>query len=83
MKQYTYQAFQINESVNQTESNCSGIMFVNQNAFTIFINSFPLLPGSTLVLDTQQSDTMDVSKYKIGWGANVGTLYIWKKQYHL
>lgn len=81
MKKYYYEAQQIDEQILQVAANCSGLMFVNQNTFTIYVNNFPLLAGSTLVLDPQNADDIDTSIYRIGWGSNTGLLYIMKRIY--
>jgi len=80
-KKYYYKSEQIDNQTQQVLSNCSGLMFINQNSFTIYINSFPLQAGATLVLDPQNSDDIDTSIYSVGWGANVGQLYIFKRFY--
>jgi hypothetical protein len=81
MKKYYYEAQQIDEQILQVAANCSGLMFINQNAFIVYINNFPLQAGATLVLDPQNANDIDVSTYRIGWGNNVGNLNIFKRIY--
>lgn len=81
MKKYYYEAQQIDQQILQVAANCSGLMFINQNGFTVYINNFPLQAGGTLVLDPQNSEDIDVSTYRIGWGSNIGNLNIFKRIY--
>lgn len=81
MKKYYYECQQIDENILQVESNCSGLMFINQNSFTVYINNFPLQANSTLVLDPQNADDIDTSTYRISWGVNTGTLNVFKRIY--
>ncbi len=81
MKKYYYECQQIDQQIVQVASNCSGLMFINQNLFTIYVNNFPLLAGATLVLDPQNANDIDTSVYSIGWGSNSGNLNIFKRIY--
>jgi len=81
MKKYYYECQQIDENILQVESNCSGLMFINQNLFAVYVNGFSLASGGTLVLDPQNSDDIDTTVYRIGWGSNTGTLSIFKRIY--
>jgi len=81
LRQYNYEAQQIDQQLLQVPSNCSGIMFINQNSFTIYVNSFPLQAGATLVLDPQTEGEIDTTIYSINWNGNAGTLAIWKRHY--
>jgi Na+/H+ antiporter NhaD/arsenite permease-like protein len=80
---YVYENEQINESRQEVESNCSGIIFINTGTLTAFINNMPLVAGSSLALGTSDQ-SIDRTKYSINFGGNTGgAINIWRKKYTL
>ena len=78
---YVYQNEQINESRQEVESNCSGIIFINTGTIIAFINNMPLVAGAALTLGTSDL-AVDQSKYSINFGGVAGgSINIWRKKY--
>lgn len=60
-------------------ANCNVITFVNNSAFTIYINNFPIVANGTFSI-AGNNDEIDITEYAIDFqGATNGAVYVIKK----
>lgn len=69
-----------NESKTDVDSNCNDILFFNGTVGTIFVNGFPVASNGTYTINGHEDET-NVTKYKISFNGNTGSVYVTRKKY--
>lgn len=78
MKQYIIETENIPTTQTEIRSDCNAITFINQGTADVLINNFTLQAGATLEIAGNE-DEIDVTKYRISWGAASGPVYVLRK----
>ena len=77
---YKLTALVFNEA-GQIESNCNGLLFINQGTSAATLNQVIDLPaGAAIAIEGQQNE-IDRSSYSVSFGAGVNKLVVLIKRY--
>jgi hypothetical protein len=52
------------------------IAFENRNAFTVFVNNYPVLPNVPFIINSLQPGKKFCQSFEINFAGGVGTLFI-------
>lgn len=62
------------------DSNCIDILFYNDTLGTVYVNGWPVAAGASYSI-TGNSDELNITKYKISYNGNTGTVYVTRRKY--
>jgi hypothetical protein len=80
MRNYKTEMQTYTQTELDVDSFCNDILFYNGAAATVYINSFPVAAGGTLIVTGNEGE-INTTKYKLSFNGGTGSVYVIRKKY--